>query len=293
MSQRRIENDRLAVTIDDMGAELVSIRDKKNQREIVWQADPAYWIRHAPILFPNVGKYHQGGFFCNGQRYEEGQHGFARDKKMELTASGDDFVTHRLAADEDTRKRYPFEFSLEVTHRLKGNVLKVEWKVVNNDDKAMYFTIGAHPGFNVPVLPDTKYSDYYLQFPEDKDVLTLSHIDPETGTAIPGKKTQLELTDHKWQLDDELLGGTLVFDDAQLEWAGIAMPDGTPYVSVTGKGFSNYGIWSAPGAPFVCLEPWCGRCDDRGFEDDISKKENINKLESGEVFEKSYDITIY
>lgn len=289
-----MENDRLRVTIADKGAELFGIYDKGNHREVLWQADPAYWPRRAPILFPNVGKFYRGGFSYQNRFYSEGQHGFARDMMMVRAEAGKDYVVHRLVSGEETKQRYPFDFLLEITHRLKGRDVEVGWKVQNTGDSAMYFTIGGHPGFNVPVLPDTKYSDYYLTFAEDKDVLEYILIDGTTGTAIADAHHQMVLKNHRYQLHDDMFDkDALIFDHGQIEEAGIALPDGTPYLSMSCKGFPNFGIWSAPGAPYVCLEPWCGRCDDRGFEGDISEKPGINRLEKGQIFEKSYTITVY
>lgn len=294
MGDFTLENGRLAVKVNDLGAELAGIYDKKNQREVLWQAEPDFWPRHAPVLFPNVGKFYRGGFWYDGGFYKEGQHGFARDMIFERAASGEDYVMHRLVSNEETGKRYPFDFVLEITHRLKGQTLEIQWMVENTGDHTMFFTIGGHPGFNVPVISGTKYSDYYLTFAENKDALEYILIDTATGTAMPDKVYRMELANHKYQIRDDMFDrDALIFDHGQIEEAGIAMPDGTPYISVSCKGFPNFGIWSVPGAPYVCLEPWCGRCDNRGFEGDISEKEGINRLECGEKFEKSYTITIY
>lgn len=289
-----MENDKLAVTIADKGAELISVYDKENQREVIWQADPEFWPRHAPVLFPNVGKYYEGQFLYNGQYYKEGQHGFARDMELKRVAEGNDFVTHRLIADEATKSRYPFDFQLDITHHLKGNTIQIEWQVINCGENEMFFTIGGHPAFNVPVRPDTKYSDYYLKFSEDRDALAYMLIDLNTGTALPETTRRLQLDHHMYRIHDDMFDkDALVFDGGQIEWAAITMPDGSPYVALSCKGFPNFGIWSKPGAPFVCLEPWCGRCDNRGFTGEISEKEGINRLESGKTFKKSYAITIY
>ncbi len=294
METYTIENARLAVTIAAHGAELSSIYDKENDRELIWQANPAFWNRHAPVLFPNVGKYYGGHFTYNGNEYPMGQHGFARDKEFAQAESGDDFVTYRLCADEESKKVYPFDFVLEITHRLQGNRLSVEWDVKNVDNKTMYFTIGGHPAFNVNVLPHTDFEDYSLAFKEGTKKLCYILLDTESGTAIADKKYELHLTDYKYALKKEMFDkDALVFDDGQITWAAIALPDGQPYVALESKDFPNFGIWSKPGAPYVCLEPWCGRCDNKGFEGELSEKPGINALKAGEVFEKSYDIIVY
>lgn len=294
MATCTIKNERLSVTIAAHGAELSSIYDKANDRELVWQADPAFWNRHAPVLFPNVGKYYGGHFTYNGTDYPMGQHGFARDTEFEQAASGENFVTYRLCADEESKKVYPFDFVLEITHRLNGNRLTVEWNVKNTDNKEMYFTIGGHPAFNVNVLPDTDFEDYSLVFKEGTEKLSYVLLDAESGTAIGDKVYELELTDSKYALKKDMFDkDALVFDGGQIEWAALALPDGKPYIALESKGFPNFGIWSKPGAPYVCLEPWCRRCDNKGFEGEISEKPGIIALKAGETFKKSYDIIVY
>lgn len=294
MATCTIKNEKLSVTIAAHGAELSSIYDKANDRELVWQADPAFWNRHAPVLFPNVGKYYGGHFTYNGTDYPMGQHGFARDTEFEQAASGENFVTYRLCADEESKKVYPFDFVLEITHRLNGNRLTVEWNVKNTDNKEMYFTIGGHPAFNVNVLPDTDFEDYSLVFKEGTEKLYYVLLDAESGTAIGDKVYELELTDSKYALKKDMFDkDALVFDGGQIEWAALALPDGKPYIALESKGFPNFGIWSKPGAPYVCLEPWCGRCDNKGFEGEISEKPGIIALKAGETFKKSYDIIVY
>ena len=294
MATCAIKNEKLSVTIAAHGAELSSIYDKANDRELVWQADPAFWNRHAPVLFPNVGKYYGGHFTYNGTDYPMGQHGFARDTEFEQVESGENFVTYRLCADEESKKVYPFDFVLEITHRLNGNRLTVEWNVKNTDNKEMYFTIGGHPAFNVNVLPDTDFEDYSLVFKEGTEKLSYVLLDAESGTAIGDKVYELELTDSKYALKKDMFDkDALVFDGGQIEWAALALPDGKPYIALESKGFPNFGIWSKPGAPYVCLAPWCGRCDNKGFEGEISEKPGIIALKAGETFKKSYDIIVY
>lgn len=223
-----------------------------------------------------------------------GQHGFARDTEFELIAAGEDFVTYRLCADEESKKKYPFDFVLEITHRLENDCLSIEWTVKNVDDKEMYFTIGGHPAFNVNILPDTDFEDYSLVFKEGIETLSYILIDAESGTALTDKTYKLELTNSKYALKKDMFDkDALIFDNGQIEWVGLALPNGKPYIALESKNFPNFGIWSKPGAPYVCLEPWCGRCDNKGFQGEISEKPGINTLKAGDVFKKSYDIIVY
>ena len=181
-----LENDQLRVKIADHGAELSEIYDKTNDRQVLWNADPAYWKRHAPVLFPNVGRYYEDHCLINGNSYTSGQHGFARDMEFTCTDKNDTSVTHLLESTAGTQKIWPYAFQLSITHTLNGRDLTVSWKVVNKDQETMYFTIGAHPAFNVPVLPDTVQSQYHLTFNGEKE-LTYCLLDPNHGTAIPDK----------------------------------------------------------------------------------------------------------
>lgn len=288
-----LENEFLRISIDDNGAELCSIYDKAHQREVLWQADPAYWKRHAPVLFPNVGRNYMDCWRINGKEFSSKQHGFARDSVFACVKEDACSITHELVSTPDTLAVYPFAFVLRITHVLKENEITVRWEVINKDTETMYFTIGGHPAFRVPADGNGKQEDYSLYF-ENQKYLTYLLLDPASGTAIAEQphilsleKGECSITSHMFDND------ALVFSNGQIAKAGIRMPDGTPYLELCCEGFPNFGIWSVPGAPFVCLEPWMGRCDDRGFDGELSQKENINKLASGEAFQKEYQIRIF
>ena len=291
MGRFKMENDRLVVTIDDLGAELVSIYDKKYSRELIWQGDPAWWKRQAPILFPNVGKFYGGEYLYQGRHYVQDQHGFARDYVLERVEESPASVTHRLVSNAETRKVYPFDFELYISYRLKKNVIEVEWGIKNPSEETIYFTIGGHPAIHFAKENETK-ADYRLYFPE-KDHLNYILVDIAEGGADPKKVYEMKLEDGYYPLTEELFErDALIFDENQIEEVWISHKDGTPYVGMKCEGFSNFGIWSVKDAPFVCLEPWMGRCDDVGFEGDISEKPGINSVESGGTFEKSYQIIV-
>lgn len=287
-----LENDQLRVTVSDHGAELSGIFDKKNNREVLWNADPAYWKRHAPVLFPNVGRLYHDTSLIDGKTYTSGQHGFARDMDFICTEETETSVTHLLEATDTTKAAWPYDFRLYITHTLNGRDLTVSWKVINKDQETMYFTIGAHPAFNVPVLPNTAQSQYHLTFSGQKE-LTYCLLDARLGTALPEQSHTLSLENGTCLINEHMFDeGALIFDNGQITKAGITLPDGTPYVEISCEGFPNFGIWSAVGAPFVCLEPWMGRCDNTGYEGELSQKPNINTLKPEEVFNKSYVISI-
>ena len=288
-----IENDYLKVSVNDHGAELYSIFDKIHNREVIWQADPAYWKRHAPVLFPNVGRHFENHYRIGETEYPSKQHGFARDSEFTCVDMTTDSITHKLKSSDATKENYPYDFELKIKHVLEKNQVSVCWEVVNHSNKPMYFTIGGHPAFNVPAVgsADNK-EDYLLTFDEQKS-LTYLLLDPASGTALPNQTQTLELTDGTCHIDAHMFDHDALIFDNQIEKAGIAFPDGTPYLELTCHRFPNFGIWSVPGSSFVCLEPWMGRCDDCGFTGDLSEKANINKLDVDEIFNASYEIKIY
>lgn len=287
-----LENHQLRVKINDLGAELTEIYDKANNRQVLWNADPKHWNRHAPVLFPHVGRYYNNQCLINGQIYHSGQHGFARDMEFICTEATETSVTHLLASSAESKESYPFDFRLLITHQLTGRELTVRWTVVNEDSQTMYFTIGGHPAFNVPAIPGTVQEDYYLTFNNESE-LTCSLLDLSNGTVFDGKTYPLVLEHGRCRIKKELFDNdTLVFDNGQLTRVGIAFPDGTPYVEMTCQGFPNFGIWTAPDSPFVCLEPWMGRCDNTGFAGELSTKPDVNCLDEGETFKQFYTISV-
>lgn len=292
-----IENQYLKVEVSSLGAELQSIFDKEMKQEVLWQGDKKYWGRQAPVLFPNVGR-HSGDFYIwKGKKFSTKQHGFARDMDFDCVKEAGEELVFLLRDTEETRKYFPFAFELQISYCLSGRELEVKWQVKNLDQETMFFTIGGHPAFRVPVLEGTVQTDYKLLF-RGKEELKYRLICPGEGTAdtsriykLPlencGEYTSCGIAEHMFDQD------ALIFDDGQIQWAAIGYPDGKPYISLECEGFTNFGIWSVPGAPFVCLEPWMGRCDDQGFEGEISEKPGILKTEPSGVFQKSYKIRVY
>lgn len=298
MAELRImENEVLRVSVQDTGAELQSVYHKKMQKEILWYGDEAFWDRRSPILFPNVGRHHENYYLCQGKKYPTVQHGFARDMEFECVEESGDCLRFKIEDTEETRKYFPFAFSLTITYRLTGSSLGVFWEVENRDGKTMYFTIGGHPGFCVPILENTRQTDYKLLF-KAKENLVYKQVYGTSGTADGTKTYELELEDYgacrgvgitEHMFDND----ALIFDDSQISWAGIGYPDGTPYISMECEGFTNFGVWTKPGGPYICLEPWQGRCDDYGFDGEISEKPDIIALNEKKKFELGYTITVH
>ena len=284
MAMHTLENEFLKVSVADAGAELSSVIDKESGLERVHDANPEVWNRHAPILFPFVGKVVGGVYRIGNEEYEmKTQHGFARDMEFECVKKGEDFVTHRLLPTENTRKCYPFEFELLVTHRLdKENprLLHVEWEVKNQGDTTMYYFIGGHPGFTTVETDPLAKEDYYLEFPGCESIEYFG-INMESTFATPQDTKTAALENGFLKFNDDVYI-TLLFDRQKFDKVRICRPDKTPYVTMNCKGFTSYGIWAKKNGNFICLEPWAGRTDDHGFTGTVDEKIGVNMLEAGE-----------
>ena len=290
MAQMRVlENEKLKIQVSDDGAELCSVYDKVRGRETLWTADPKYWARHAPVLFPFVGKVNGGHYTYEGKQYPMGQHGFARDREFACVETGEAHVTHRLKSDEESKKVYPFDFVLEVTHRIEGNRVTVEWNVENPGDKRLYFSIGGHPGFCV-----TKQEGCTLIF-DGQESLERVSINLEAAAVDAEHPETLKLTEGTYPVDAHTFDkDALIFDHGQVKKVGLVDADGAKLVTMFCPDALSVGIWAPAGgeAPFICLEPWIGRCDNMGFAGELKDKFDEQSLEPGASFWTAYDILI-
>lgn len=282
---RIIENDVLKVAIADHGAELSSVLDKETDIERMWDANPEIWNRHAPILFPFVGKVNQGKYRIGEKEYEmKTQHGFARDKEFELISTTNTSVVHRLIPDAHSRSIYPYEFELLVTHSFdekNPRLLHISWEVKNTGTEPMYYSIGAHPGFSLPIDNYKERENYYLEFP-GRNELTYIAVNPANGLAFADQPKPMVLENGFIKYFDEIYD-TFIYDFQNIDVVRIARPDKTPYVTVNCAGFPLLGIWAnLKGGNFICLEPWYGRTDNDGFTGTIDEKVAVQYLDAGE-----------
>ncbi len=287
-----LKNEVLSVCVKDHGAELASIR--KGSTEYLWQAAPEFWGRHSPVLFPIVGSVWEKKFRVDGAEFEMGQHGFARDMDFTVVSANDTEVSYRLASDDDTLKMYPWRFALEIGYRLHGNKIDVIWKVENLDDRDMYFHIGAHPAFYYPDYnPETEERGYF-SFDRSENLETVRIV--EKGCVDVAVKYPLEIPeDGLLPIMRDTFDGidALILEDSQVGKVTLHRTDGTPWLALSFDA-PVVGLWSPPekNAPFVCIEPWYGRCDRAGYTGDYREKDWMNCLAPGEKFESVYTIEI-
>ncbi len=299
----KLSNDIITIEVAEHGAELVSLQ--KNGREYLWMGDASFWNRHAPILFPAVGKPYNNELHVDGKVYPMKQHGFARDSEFEIVGDG------RLRMKEsDLSATYPYRLGLEVCYHLEGSAVEVVWTVENLDNRDAYFQIGAHPGF---LLPDYHAEDKlhgYLRYYDREG----NPINPviihglKDGNRVPCSSPKLGEGDHRIAVVEECVipcempietdtfaRDALMFEGGQVTKAILCDKDGNKVLGVSCPQAEAYGIWAPhkEGCPFVCLEPWCGICDTHGFTDDISKRQYIHRLAPQERYEFTYTIKIY
>lgn len=288
-----LHNEHLTIDVKLHGAELASVRTA--EREYLWQADPEFWARHSPILFPVVGNVYDKTFRYGGAAYPMGQHGFARDCDFTLISQTDDEVWFRLDSNEETRAKFPADFRLEIGYRLHDKAVDVMWRVTNpSADADLYFHIGAHPAFYWPAHDSEAAPRGYFAF-DGEDRLT-SRLLIGKGCVSPEKTFEVELDDQRMyplaaDTFDEF--DTIILEGGQTHRVTLCDLEHRPYLAVSFE-HPVVGLWSPPGrrAPFVCIEPWYGRCDWYGFEGEFKDRDWANHLAPGEVFNSKYTIEI-
>lgn len=289
-----IERDGLVARIDSMGAQLCSL--SANGREYLWQADPAFWGRHAPVLFPIVGSLRSDTAVSAQGPCHMGRHGLARIYEHRLLDISEDGAraTYEFASSDKTRASYPYRFKLNMTYALTGPAsLTQTFKVINTGEVDLPFSVGGHPAFNIPApgAADEAFEDYEFRFAEAwtahcPKIVAGGLADPEdTFTPLTDADT-LALTRDCFAYD------TMIFDHVPRNTISLVGTTSGHGVQVDFPGFDYLGVWSAPGAPFVALEPWTGHATYTTEDDVLEHKEGITILAPGRVDERSFTITL-
>lgn len=286
-----LSNGILEIEVSNLGAELQSLRKVKSEFEYIWTADPVYWDRRSPILFPTVGNVWEHQFRVDGQPYPMGQHGFARDRRFEIVKSESRQLIMRQESDEETLQLYPFPYCLEIGYTLLRNVLKATWQVKNTGNKDMPFHIGAHPGFNLPDYQEEDSIHGYLDF-NINDKLVSTFIEPGGYAAdhtfdVPLTEGRLPLTGKTFECD------TILDRTGRIDRVTLYNKKGRAHLTVRFD-MPILALWAPNGgqAPFVCIEPWQGCCDPTGYCGELKDRPYTTLLAPGETFTTSYDIIV-
>lgn len=287
-----LENELLLVTVADRGAEVMSVIGKKTGTEYLWQGDPEFWASRASILFPVCGRQTEGKYLWQGKTFEMPIHGFARHSTFTLVEKSDTLLTLELCDNEETRAQYPFAFCFRMTYALEGGTLHNCFEVCNTGKTELPFTVGGHPGFNVPFAPGEQFEDYYLEFGCVKDAkkLVFSPTCYDTGATAP-----FPLQDGKiLPLRHDLFDNDAIFLTDMCKQVSLKSQKNNRAVTVSYRDFSHVGFWHKPktAAPYVCIEPWNGLPAMDGKVDDFATKRAMTHLAPGKSCTNAFEITI-
>ena len=284
-----IKNEYAAVTCQTFGAELLSYQTAEG-KEYLWQKDPAYWAKTSPVLFPYIGPVMQA-VVIGEKAYDMPRHGFVKDAEFVVAEQGADYVVLSIAATETTKAVFPYDFLFTVTFRLTGPKLSAVYGVVNKSQEEMPFLIGGHPAFLCPINNRGVQTEYKLLF-DEKDKITSGIIG--NGGTLSARTKDFILQDGMMDITADLFDeDALIIEHDQAHSVALCDSERHPYLTVRFDA-PLFGIWSPAkiNAPFICIEPWYGRCDREAFCGDLSEREWGNTLAAGEVFAAEYTIII-
>lgn len=272
----------LEIQSKKLGAEPTSI--KFNGKEMLYQG--GVWNRHAPILFPIVGKLKNNETMINGKTYKMGQHGFARDMEFKELEKNEKEHKYVLESNENTLKMFPFKFSLYVSHIVEENSVITKYKVINKDNKKMIFGIGGHPAY----ICDYSNGKYKIEFENKEDNIKFMSL--ENGLILK-KEAKNILSDNSIKLNkDSFINDAIIMTNIKSNKVYLKENE-KKILEFDFTGFPYLGLWAKIGAPFVCIEPWMNTADMEDTDGKLETKENILKLEANEGFECKYKVEFY
>jgi galactose mutarotase-like enzyme len=287
-----LENKFLSISVKSKGAELSSVFHKYADLEYMWQGNPDFWAKTSPVLFPIVGGLKDNVYFYKGQKYSLPRHGFAREMEFELEQKTETAMCFLLKSDAKSLENYPFKFEFRVIYELDDEYVSVNYEVRNTGNAEMYFSVGAHPAFNVPLMPGLTYEDYELGFNSDKVLRSYPLTDDGLVKENP---FTIDLEEEgTLKLKKELFhADALVFKDLESSEITLQSDASLHGLKMHFEGFPFFGIWEAKNADFVCLEPWCGIADNEGTNQELVYKEGIMSLEVGGIFEVGWGMEVW
>lgn len=272
-----IKNDKMEVSIEALGGQMCSVKDAEG-REYLWQRDPKYWGDSAINLFPYIARLTEGKYTFKGKTYEMDIHGFLKDSVLKVKDKTESKIVFSLRDSEETYRQYPFHFALKLKYELEGSTLKVTYSVQNRDRKRMYFGIGGHPGFGLPLEEGLHFEDYHIEFVSPKN---LTRVGMSEDCFVTGEDGLFAL-DEQNRLN---LGHDLFDDDAIIlrnvpARLRLAADKGNVGLEMETKGLPYLGIWHKPhtDAPYVCIEPWSSLPSRKNVVEDLQTQENLEML---------------
>lgn len=272
-----IKNDKIEVSVEDLGAQMRSIKDATG-KEYLWQGDEKYWNGSAPNLFPYIARLTEGKYILKGRTYEMPKHGFLRNSVLKLKEKTQTKMVFSLTDSEETYKMYPYHFEIKVKYELFENELKVSYNVANKDKKVMYFGVGGHPGFQVPVEKELSFEDYFIEFAKGTD---MKRVGMSEDCFVTGKDEAFPLEEnrrlylHHNLFDDD----AIILKDAPSKVV-LASEKGSARIEMETRHLEYLGIWHKPAsdAPYVCIEPWSSLPSQKDIIEDLEKQDNLVSL---------------
>lgn len=284
-----IENDYVKATVNPKGAELSSYINKENGINYLWKGDATYWGKHAPVLFPVIGKVTNDSIKVEGEVYPMTKHGFARDTNFELRKQTLNSLEFVIVSNEESKKSYPFDFEFVVKYTLSEKTLITSFAVKNTGKTPLPFSVGGHPAFACPINEEGNLNECYLEFNQEENADNVL-LNPSTGFRngelergyLQGKKLTLH--------NDIFKNDALVFFNLKSSEITIKSNSNPHELKFSFEGFPQFGIWAPVGAPFVCLEPWAGVCDEAGYNGEFKDRFATVEVEPNHLYLCSYSM---
>jgi galactose mutarotase-like enzyme len=283
MSIITLSNDAISAQINTLGAELCSLKDANN-RESIWEGNPTYWGKHSPVLFPIVGTLKNNTFNHNTKEYQLNRHGFARDMEFELVDKTESTAAFSIQSNSATLANYPFQFELQIQYTLVHSTLEIAYTVINKDNSAIPFSIGAHPAFALP----GNFENYSLEF-EKAEPLEYTLLENDlVSTLTETIATHTNSVPLNYKLFER---DALIFKKLQSNSLTILDKE-KPVLKVHFEDFPNLGVWTKIDAPFICIEPWFGYSDTIKSNGNLFEKKGIIILKTADTFQAKFSIEI-
>ena len=288
-----LENSALSLTLSTLGGELRSAINKNNGKEYLWQGNPEFWTGRSPNLFPIVGRVKEGKYRLGDKEFTiKSPHGFVRISELEVREKTDSFIKFGISSNDATRAVYPFEFDFTVSFKLDGNAFTVTYEIKNTDLKAMYFSVGAHPGFNIPINEWESFEDYSIEFENECEpnevICDNCYITGEKRPFALENKKAIPLRHNLFDND------AIILSDMKSRKLTVRSDKSDSSVTVDFADFDYLGIWHKPltEAPYICIEPWNGLPSEVTSDEELTKKPAIIMLEPSKTYSAKYTVEI-
>ena len=288
-----LENEFIKVEFESFGAEIKSVVKKATGQEYMWSADPAYWGKTAPFLFPFIGKLVNEEYQYEGKIYPADKHGFGQRVDYEVAEQSADRIVFRITDSEETYAKYPFHFVLDIEYVLGEDSVQENWYVKNTGDNTMYFSIGGHAAFACPLNGGSRTGQQIRLYGVEHKTLIFSLRVNEKGLVTDNLLT-LDMQDSRIAIDEHTFDAdALIFDGEGVTAIGLCDETGKEYVRVE-CGAPVWGVWSVPdnGASYVCLEPWTSLPSRQGVIEELMEKTDMIIIDAGQQCEKRWTLSV-